>query len=51
VSDRFSGTWTLNAGPHDIKGSLVMRLQGSQHFLGTVHGDGHKPFDVVTVRK
>jgi hypothetical protein len=34
-----------------IKGSLVMRLQGSNRFLGTVHGDGHAPFDVVATHK
>jgi hypothetical protein len=34
-----------------IKGTLVMRLQGSQRFLGIVHGDGHAPFDVLATRK
>ncbi len=34
-----------------IKGTLVMRLQGSNRFLGTVHGTGHAPFDVVATRR
>ena len=34
-----------------IKGTIEMRLQGSKRFLAIVHGDGHKPFDVVAVRK
>jgi hypothetical protein len=33
-----------------IKGTLTMRLQRPNRFLGIVHGDGHAPFDVVAVR-
>lgn len=34
-----------------ITGSLVMRLQSPQRFVAVVHGDGHKPFEVVATRR
>jgi hypothetical protein len=34
-----------------IKGTLVMRLQTANRFVGIVYGDGHAPFTVVAVRR